>query len=430
MRRPPGPRNGMIPGVGAYETDRPGFLAAGTARFGDVWQVASRIHMVAGLDGTRQVLRRTGQEFAPPRGTFALPRRARREDETVETMRIRTLRHSRVGRNAGALALGAAELADSWPVGGETEALPRLTEAVAWMAARYHFGPDADELIYAEEELVRLRSSMGPRFVHLPGWVPAPARLRVRHSQHRLAARIQRVIDRRVETAAYGTGEDVLGDLMRACAVSGVNPGVYLPFRMVTAMVAAREMVGPAAGWVIAALAEQPRWAERIAAEAASVLTHPDVVDGSVVSRLVVADAFVRETLRLYPPNWLLPRAVAAPVQIGGYELLPGERVMVSPYLLHRDTRYFPDAAEFDPDRWLRPVAGPGNGAYLPYGAGPRTCPGASLASIELVLIVAYMARRHVIRRHPLTPTTWGTFRPTGLRVQCRPRDLGVAAGC
>ncbi|MEV4258399.1 hypothetical protein AB0J52_35030, partial [Spirillospora sp. NPDC049652] len=250
MKRPPVPRDGVIPGVGAYETDRPGFLMAGTARFGDVWQVAPHVHMVAGLDGTRQVLRRTGQEFGTPRGTFALPSRARRENEAVEAMRIRTLRHGRVARNAGVLAVGAAELADSWPVGGETEALPRLADAVAEMTARYHFGPDADELLHAETELVRLRGTVGPRYVHLPGWVPVPARLRVRHCRQRLAARIERVVDRRVEVAAFGTGGDVLGELMRACARSGVNPAVYLPFRMVTAMVAAREMVGPAAGWV------------------------------------------------------------------------------------------------------------------------------------------------------------------------------------
>ncbi|WP_051468476.1 cytochrome P450 [Actinomadura oligospora] len=431
MRRPPGPRDGVIAGVGAYEADRPGYLAAGTARFGDVWQVVPRIHFAAGLDATRQVLRRTGEEFEPPRGTFALPRRARREDEAVEAARIRTLRHHRVGRHAGTLAIGAAELAESWPRGTEAEALPRLAAASARMAACYHFGPDAAELMHGEEELAELRATLGPRYVHLPGWVPAPSRLRVRRAQHHLAARIRRVIDRRAGAAPYGTsGGDVLDELMRTCDDNGVNPRVYLPFRMVTAMVAAREMVGPAAGWVLAALAENPRWAERVAAEAEAVLPCPDDVDGAVLSRLTSANAFVRETLRLYPPNWLLSRVVARPVQVGGYDLQPGERVMVSPYLLHRDPRYFPDADVFDPERWLRPANGPGSGAYLPYGAGPRTCPGASLASVELVLIAAFMARRHLVRRHSLTPTTWGTYRPSGLTVLCRPRDLREAAGC
>ncbi|MEV5574959.1 cytochrome P450 [Spirillospora sp. NPDC052269] len=430
MKRPPGPRDGVIAGVGAYEADRPGYLAAGTARFGDVWQVLPHIHLVSGLDATRQVLRRTGQEFEPPRGTFALPRRARPENEAVEAIRVRTLRHNRVGRHAAVLASGAADLADSWPVGAEAEALPRLAAASARMAARYHFGPDAGELLDGEEELAELRTELGPRYVHLPGWVPAPARLRVRRAQHRLAARIRRVIDRRAEAAPPGTsGGDVLDELMRACADNGVDPRVYLPFRLVTAMVAAREMVGPAAGWVLVALAANPQWAERLAAEAEAVLPGPDDVDGEVLSRLTLANAFVRETLRLYPPNWLLSRIVAEPVQIGGYDLLPGERVMVSPYLLHRDPRYFVDADVFDPGRWLQFANGPGNGAYLPYGAGPRTCPGASLASVQLVLIAAFMARRLLIRRHALTPTTWGTFRPSGLTVLCRPRDLREAAG-
>ncbi|MFC9970994.1 cytochrome P450 [Spirillospora sp. NPDC127200] len=421
MKRPPGPPGGDVPGATAYEDDRPSFLAEATALYGDVWQLAPRVCMVAGLENTRQVFRRTGQEFDLGRGAFSVPRRARRPVAGVEEARLRVLRHSIVSGHAGALSAQAAAFSASWPADAEVPALPRLADAVSQMTTPYFFGADADDLMHAERELVGLRTAVGGRSVHLPGWVPAPSRLRVRRSQHALAGRIREVIDRRVRTGR--TERDMLGRLMSACAESGVSPAVYLPFRMVTAMVAAREMITPAAGWALYELARNPDWAERIAAESAPVLAWPEAVDASVPVRLPLADAFVRETLRLHPPNWLIPRAVTAPVELGGYALGPGDRVMVSPYLLHRDARYATDPDAFDPGRWLGQGAPMTSGAYLPFGAGPRLCPGAALASLALVLVTAHTARHRPTCPRPVTPTTQNVLSPADLHLRCGRRD-------
>ncbi|CCH32383.1 cytochrome P450 [Actinosynnema sp. NPDC047251] len=89
------------------------------------------------------------------------------------------------------------------------------------------------------------------------------------------------------------------------------------------------------------------------------------------------ADQIVREAMRHRPIPWMLRRAVPGPVTLAGTALHAGELVSVSPHLLHHDPRRWTDPDAFRPDRWALPG---GHGTYLPFGAGPFACPGASVA--------------------------------------------------
>ncbi|MFC5825885.1 cytochrome P450 [Nonomuraea insulae] len=91
----------------------------------------------------------------------------------------------------------------------------------------------------------------------------------------------------------------------------------------------------------------------------------------------VPAESAVRESLRLWPVAWLLGRPVARAHEVGGVRMEPGESVSVCSYLLHRDERHWPQATRFRPGRW--DDGGP-RGPYLPFGGGPFTCAGASVA--------------------------------------------------
>ncbi|WP_141923482.1 cytochrome P450 [Haloactinospora alba] len=180
-----------------------------------------------------------------------------------------------------------------------------------------------------------------------------------------------------------------------------------------------------AGAWLLLNLARRPQWAEHIAAEASALPHDGHQVDAGHVARLRTADAFVRETLRLYPPNWLTSRVVAQPTHLGGHRLVPGDRVMVSPYLLHRDERHHDRADTFAPERWLEASSPGTTGAYLPFGAGPRLCPGASLASLELVLVLAMTARTHRLScpdSQPYRLDTDGALTPAGLHLAFHPR--------
>lgn len=97
------------------------------------------------------------------------------------------------------------------------------------------------------------------------------------------------------------------------------------------------------------------------------------------------------EALRLYAPAYLVGRCANTDVQLGSYSLEGGTTVLISPYVMHRRRDYWSDADRFNPDRWLEIQQRPGyagfmslmsnvgeavNGAYLPFGAGPRNCIG------------------------------------------------------
>lgn len=105
------------------------------------------------------------------------------------------------------------------------------------------------------------------------------------------------------------------------------------------------------------------------------------------------SSAVVKETLRLHPPQWLLARTAMQATQLGGFDVAPETTVLTCPYLLHRDERWWERLEEFAPERWLSTTRPHAPRAYLPFGAGPRFCPGSLLGSVQLVTLAALVAR-------------------------------------
>jgi unspecific monooxygenase len=139
--------------------------------------------------------------------------------------------------------------------------------------------------------------------------------------------------------------------------------------------------------------------------------------------RLPVTEAVVQETLRLYPPLWLTERAVTVPTELGGYRLRPGQKVSLSPYVMHRDPRYYRQPHVFVPDRWLdRSATGElPKYAFMPFGGGPRLCLGAAFAKVAMVIAAATVLRRCRLRQAAGTTTTLSTrtiLQPDGLTMR------------
>ncbi|MFL6055503.1 MAG: cytochrome P450 [Actinoallomurus sp.] len=410
-----------------FAIDRISFLIAGTALYGDVWAICPRVYVVAGAELVREVFRRTGKDFDVLEGAFASPpteRRAQRQlGDHSTTALVRGLRPAAVYDKTGMLAAEAAASAAGWPLDEEVDVLSQVNRTVSQMGAYYYFGPDAQVLTHAEDELARLRTELTHRYLYLPSWVPSPSRMRVYRCHRRLARCIGDVIDQRL---AEGRREqDLLATAMRASQEDGIRPGNGIAYSLATLMVAAQEMPTRAVGWLMMELARHPEWADRIATEAGSLPENPAQIDARHLAQLRLTDAFVREALRLHPPTWLISRSIAAPTELGGFRLVPGDQILVSPYLLHHDQRYFAEPDVFWPQRWLRQDAADYNAAYLPFGAGPQICRGAALATTEMILITAMMARRHLISGLATTPyrlDAKGALTPAELRLVCHQR--------
>src|SRR5262249_12656500 len=126
---------------------------------------------------------------------------------------------------------------------------------------------------------------------------------------------------------------------------------------------------------------------------------------------------------------FLYVREAVEDVDIGGYPIRRGSWVVISPYIVHRDPRYFRDPEAFDPDRFA-----PGRAdeiprhAYLPFGAGPRICIGSALAIMEIVLVAATVLQRFrlglVAGQPEVEPEMQIVLRPKGgLRMRLTARE-------
>jgi cytochrome P450 len=122
--------------------------------------------------------------------------------------------------------------------------------------------------------------------------------------------------------------------------------------------------------------------------------------------------------MRLYPPAWGFGREAIADCEIGGYAILAGTTIIISPWRLHRDPRHFEHPTEFCPERWSGDLARRlPRFAYIPFGGGPRICIGNRFALMESVLILAATAQHFRLEwqsDHPVVPFPSITLRPKG----------------
>ncbi len=161
---------------------------------------------------------------------------------------------------------------------------------------------------------------------------------------------------------------------------------------------AGHETTASTVTWALFILSQRPEITARIRAEVASV-AGDGPVDLEAAKRLTFLRAVLKETLRLYPPGAFLPRVALESMEIGGHKVPRGGMVMIAPWIMHRHQLLWDKPDRFDPDRFLgvREKENP-QGAYLPFGLGPRVCIGGAFAMIEGALILARLIRRYDIR--------------------------------
>jgi cytochrome P450 len=106
----------------------------------------------------------------------------------------------------------------------------------------------------------------------------------------------------------------------------------------------------------------------------------------------------LQESLRLYPPVWVIPRDAIKADRIGGCRISAGSTILISPYITHRHPDFWENPEAFDPDRFLPGAASDRpRHAYFPFGGGPRLCMGVDMAMMEMMLIMVMVAQRHRI---------------------------------
>ncbi|WP_318205663.1 cytochrome P450 [Streptomyces sp. SCL15-4] len=173
--------------------------------------------------------------------------------------------------------------------------------------------------------------------------------------------------------------------------------------QVMTLLIGGTETTGNTMAWVFHILATHPELERRLHEELDTVLEGrtPGFDD---LHRLDFTGRLITETLRMYPPAWLLTRTTTRATKLAGQALAPGTTVLYSPYALGHNPSVYPDPGRFDPDRWLPEHADRlPRGYNLPFGGGSRKCIGDSLGMAETTITLAGIAARWRLRAVPGT---------------------------
>jgi cytochrome P450 len=173
---------------------------------------------------------------------------------------------------------------------------------------------------------------------------------------------------------------------------------------VMTLVVAGHETTAAGLNWTWYLLSQHPDVDAKLHAEIAASEEVP-APSLSQVESLTYARQVLDETLRLYPPGWLLSRRTINPDVLSGHAIPAGTDVLLSPYLLHRHPRYWTDPDAFKPERFsAEHEADRPRFAYMPFAAGPRHCIGEAFALYEMLVHLYKVARRYRLTYVPDEP--------------------------
>lgn len=318
---------------------------------------------------------------------------------------------------------------DIWPVGEERDINSAMQYLTMLISSKILFGIDQPQDAAEVGAMVRrwLYILTDPLVNVLPINVPGtPYRRALRHAERMVATLRARIAQKRADPTEQ---HDVLAVLMRSHDADGtLISDTELIGQANNLFSAGHETTGNALTWTLLLLEQHPRVLADLHDELTSVLGG-DAPTAEQLGRLPLLDRVVKESLRLLPPITYAPRATAAPCELGGYALPQGSMVIYSQYVTHRLPELYPAPTRFLPERWEGDA--PGTYAYIPFGAGPHMCIGASFATMEIKITLAMLLQRFRLALRPgarIDRNAKGFLAPRGgLPMRVLPQDRQFA---
>jgi len=435
---PPGPRG--VPGIGvlpAFGRDPIGYCMAAQRRYGDVVRLPvgpASLYLVAHPDDVRQVLVEDNSNYhkgAMFKRTAILFGNGLVLNDGDSWVRQRHLMQpafalSRLQTLVPLMLPVVDERLQAWrdratPV----EMGEEMMTLTLGIVARTMFSSDI-----TGRDLAGLAADFNAVLRHLPirlitfalpERMPLPGQRRCAAALRRIDALVYRLIDAR--SASADRPDDLLTHLLEVTDADG-RPIDRRQLRdeIVTTLFGGYEATAHALVWTWYLLDRHPDADARFRAELDAVLGERDPTYADL-QRLTFANLVILESLRLYPPFWEVLRASHEATEIGGRRIPAGASVVMSAFVTHRHPSFWEDPEAFRPDRFA--AGTPFRQAYIPFGAGPRTCIGRRLAILEMTLILAMVARRHrptLPPSHVVRLQAHSTVRPVGgMRMHLRP---------
>jgi cytochrome P450 len=430
----------MVRAVPGIRRDPLSYLEGLTARFGDLVAFPmprtpvllvnepTGVHRVL-VDNARGYAKRTAQygSLGAVTGSGLLTADG---DEWRRRRRILqpAFHHSTVGAVGGHAVRAARQVVERWErlpdgtvVDIEAEALRVTLEVVAHALFGSDLRARGDEVVRAVDDA--LHSVISRVRTPHPRWLPTPVNRRLIDAVatlDRLCAQLVR--ERR---AAASADDDLLALLLASASTEGGLSDQEVRDEIVTLVVAGHETVASALTWTLLLLGQHPEEQRRVHDELDAELSGR-AATAADWRTLTVARSVVDEALRLFPPAWVLSRRAVSDDVVSGVHVPAGALVVVSPWLVHRDAKRWPEPGRFDPTRFSSDRSAAPTSDYLPFGVGPRLCIGRDFARLELVLLLATLLQRFRVTPvpgHRVTVDALVTLRPHGglpLRLQRR----------
>ena len=300
---------------------------------------------------------------------------------------------------AGVMARSVAELLvrwESWARQGATvDVAAEMNRTAFIIAGRGLFGEEVGpEAGVVESALTEVLAQTFKRVQSLwscPRWWPTLENRRFKTAIREMDRVVYRIIEHRRQEE--GERADLLSLLMKAGSETLRNgfSNADLRNEAITLLLAGHETTANALAWTFHLLAEHVEAQRQVREEAGRVLGEQEAPGAEDLARLPFTTAVLQESMRLYPPIWILERQVTAADEIGGFRIPARSSVVVSPWALHRHPGFWEAPEEFRPDRFTR---APVTNSYLPFGLGPHQCIGQHFALFEARTLLAMVARR------------------------------------
>jgi cytochrome P450 len=316
-------------------------------------------------------------------------------------------RHSQVLALAGTMIEASSEVSRTWrelavegkPVDMAGEMMRLTLDTVGRTLLSSDLADEVGSISpavgFLEQDMVERMSSVSGFASLLSPQIPTPANRRMLAALRTLDSAVNGLIARRRALPESERPADLLSMLM---AARDAETGRSMDDRQIrdevmTLFVAGHETTANALSWTWYLLSTHTLVARRLREELRSVLAGRDLAPEDV-EKLAYTKAVVEEAMRLYPPVAAITREALHDDEIGGFHIPARTTVMISPWVSHRNPRFWPAPEAFDPDRFLPGSVERPRLAYLPFGAGPRQCLGTGFALQEMVIALGVLAAR------------------------------------
>jgi cytochrome P450 len=414
------PAPGVLGSLPHFRRDPLGLLMSGFETCGDVvrFRLLNRsLYLLAHPRDARRVLQDQAHTYDKGTRGFRVLRVFLRNglltSEGAQWLRQRRIvqpafHRDRIAGFGDTMTAAAGQLVDGW-LGASSETvnvtgdMMRLTlRIVGETLLSTDVSQEADRVGQALNTVLQGANEAIGRVVPMPAWWPSRANRTQQAAMRTLDDVMLQIIGARrtgsgtAKAKPAGEEHDLLSMLM-AARDDETDEGMsdaQLRDEVMTIFLAGHETTAIALGWTWHLLGAHPEVRRRLEQVLDDALggRPPTMAD---LPRLGYVEQVVKESMRLYPPAWVVSRRPMTDDVVGGFRIPAGAIVLTSPYVTHRHPEYWSNPTRFDPDRFdaAHPVDRPPF-AYFPFGGGPRQCIGNSFAMMELVLVVSTIAQR------------------------------------